>query len=56
MITDFNKKQEDDIIFFNGQDNSSDKINTCKDHYKALFENHKIIDITDNININNSFV
>ncbi len=53
MIKDMNSKNDEELKYLNGQDNSSEKIKICMEHYKRLFDKHKIIDITDYINIDN---
>ncbi len=53
MNNDFNLKKEDEIKYLNGQLESSNKIKFFMKYYKELFPKHKIIDITDNINLDN---
>jgi hypothetical protein len=53
FLKDFDKKQEDEQKYLNGQEISSDKINFCINYYKKMFEKHKIIDITDDITLDN---
>ena len=54
FITDFYKKQEEDKKYINGQtEESSNNIKFCIDYYKKMFTKHKIIDITNDINLNN---
>lgn len=53
FLKDHNKKIEEEEKYFNGQEISSDKINFCINYYKKMYEKHKIINITDDINIDN---
>jgi hypothetical protein len=53
MMIEFNKKCEEEDAYINGQNESSKKIKFFINYYKELFPKHKIIDITNNININN---
>jgi len=53
MLKDMNSKHDEELIYLNGNDNSSAKIKICMEHYNRLFDKHKIIDITDSINIDN---
>ena len=48
-----NKKQEEEQKYLNGQEESSDKMNFCINYYKKIYEKHKIINITDDINLDN---
>jgi len=47
LKNDDNKKREQDELYINGQENNSNKINFCLEHYKTIFDKHKIINITD---------
>ena len=53
FVKDQNKKIEEEYKYFNGQEISSDKINFCINYYKKMYEKHKIINITDDINLDN---
>jgi hypothetical protein len=53
MNKDFDKKQEDEQKYFSGQEESSDKMNFCINYYKKMFDKHKIINITNDINLDN---
>ena len=53
FINEYNIKQEEELKYLNGQTQSSDKIKFCMNYYKKMFDKHKIIDITDNINLDN---
>ena len=53
FLKDLNKKQEEEQKYLNGQEESSDKMNFCINYYKKIYEKHKIINITDDINLDN---
>lgn len=53
MKTDINKKQDENLKYTDGQTEHSDKIKFCINFFSKLFENHKIINITDDITIDN---
>ena len=53
QFNDYRLKQIEETNYIDGQLISSDKINFCINHYKTIFTEHKFIDITDNINIDN---
>lgn len=53
MINDFNTKNEEENKFLNGQSESSNKIQFFINYFKEMFPKHKIINITDNINLDN---
>lgn len=53
MMKDMNAKNDEELKYLNGHDNSSEKIKFCMNHYKSIFDKHKIIDVTDYINLDN---
>lgn len=53
MINDFKLKQNEELTYLNGQITSSEKVKFCINHYQPLFDKHKIIDITNNLNQDN---
>jgi hypothetical protein len=50
---DYNIKQDEEQKYINGQSSSSNKMTFCINYYKKMFEKYKIIDITDDINLDN---
>ncbi len=53
MMKDMNAKNDEELKYLNGHDNSSEKIKFCMEHYKNFFDKHKIIDVTEYINCDN---
>ena len=53
FLIDEKNKQNEILKYSNGQETSSNKMKFCINHYKELFNKHKIIDITNDVNPDN---
>ena len=53
MTLDMNSKMTEELKYLNAQETSSKKVSLCIEHCKTLFNKHKIIDITDDVNCDN---
>ena len=52
-MKDEQKKQEQELKYIDGQTESSNKMKFCMNHYKNMFPKHKIINVTDDVNVDN---